>query len=132
MRWIFQSAKLHRKSTWKWRGNSSKICLWRINVILVESTSIPRGVLIGSDQLWNIGKCWCKCKKRNVCEKNYVWNSATCSCENGKYLASVIDGSAITCDEIIESHDEEIKTIPTTFNENKATCKTKIFIPHFY
>ena len=57
---------------------------------------------------------------------------ATCSCENGKHLASVIDGSAITYDEIIESHDEETKTIPTTFNGNKATCKAKIFIPHFY
>ena len=35
--------------------------------------------------------------------------------------------SAITCDEIIESYDEETKTIPTNFNEKKATCKTKNF-----
>ena len=46
-------------------------------------------------------------------KKYYVWNPATSSCENGKYLVSFIDDSVITCDEIIE----EIKTIPTIFNE---------------
>ena len=34
-----------------------------------------------------------------------------------------MDGSTISCDEIIESYDEETKTISTTFNEKKATCK---------
>ena len=38
---IFQSAKLYRKSTWKWRGNSSKFDLRRIDAI---STWIRRGV----------------------------------------------------------------------------------------
>ena len=47
-----------------------------------------------------------------------------CSCENGKYLASIMDDSSITCDEIIESYDEETETIPTNFNVKKATCKT--------
>ena len=42
-------------------------------------------------------------KKSHVSEKDYVSNSATCNCENGKYLASTTDDSAITCDEIIES-----------------------------
>ena len=42
-----------------------------------------------------------------------------------KYLASIMDDSAITCDEIIESHNEETKTMSTNFNEKKATCKTK-------
>ena len=32
---------------------------------------------------------------------------ATCNCENGKYLTSVMDDSAITCDEIIESYNED-------------------------
>ena len=32
--------------------------------------------------------------------------------------------SAIICDKVKESHDEETKTIPTNFNEKKATCKT--------
>ena len=34
--------------------------------------------------------------------KNYVWNLSTCNCENGKYLASIMDDSAIICDEIID------------------------------
>ena len=71
-----------------------------------------------SDQRWNNNKCWCECKKRHVCEKDYVWNPATCNCENGKHLASIINDSAITCDEIIESYYEE-----TNFSEKKATCK---------
>ena len=57
----------------------------------------------------------------NVCEKDYVWNPATCSCNNGKYLASVMDDSVIMCDEVIESYNEE-----TNFNEKKAACKCKI------
>ena len=43
---------------------------------------------------------------------NYVkkiWNPATCSSENGKYLANIIDDSVIMCDEIIESYNEETK-----------------------
>ena len=31
------------------------------------------------------------------------------------------------CDEVIESYDEETKTIPTNFNEKKATCKMQNF-----
>ena len=67
-----------------------------------------------------------ECKKRNVCEKDYVWNPATCSCENGKYLTSIMKDSRITCDEIIKSYAEEAKTIPTNFAEKKA-----IFIDYY-
>ena len=42
-----------------------------------------------------------------MCEKYYNWNTATCSCGNEKYLASIMNDSAIMCDEIIESCDEE-------------------------
>ena len=35
-----------------------------------------------------------------------------------------MDDSVIMFDEVIESYDQEIKTIPTNFNEKKATCKT--------
>ena len=39
-----------------------------------------------------------------------------------------MDGSAITCDEIIELYEEETKTIPTNLNEKKkATCKRQSF-----
>ena len=40
-------------------------------------------------------------KKIYVCEKDYVWNPATCNCENGKYLASIVDDTVIICNEII-------------------------------
>ena len=29
------------------------------------------------------------------------------------------------CHKVIESHEKETKTIPTTFNEKKAICKTQ-------
>ena len=59
------------------------------------------------DQCWNNNKCQCECKKNHVCEKDYVWNPATSSCENGKYLASIADDSAIMCDEVIKSYTED-------------------------
>ena len=69
--------------------------------------------------------------KTSVCEKDYIWNLSTCSCENGKYLASIMDDSAIMCDEIIDaeakSNDEETKTIPTNFNEKNKSCKIQKF-----
>ena len=80
-----------------------------------------------SDQWWNNKKCQCEYKKVHVCEKDYLWNPTACSCENEKYLANIMDNSAITCDEIIEPYDEESKTIPTNFNEKRETCKMHIF-----
>ena len=38
-----------------------------------------------------------------------------------------MDDSAITCDETIESYDEETKTIPTYFNKKSVTCKIQTF-----
>ena len=62
------------------------------------------------------------CKKRHVCEKDYVWNPATHICENKKYLPIIMDDSAITCNEIILWYYEE-----TNFNEEKGTCKMQNF-----
>ena len=28
-------------------------------------------------------------------EKDYIWNPSTCTCENGKYLGSIIGDSVI-------------------------------------
>ena len=89
------------------------------------------GKKCNSYQWWNNDKCLCECKKRHVCEKDYTWNPVTCSCKNGKYLASIMDDSAITCDEIIDanvdaktksngeakSKDEETQAILSSFNE---------------
>ena len=68
------------------------------------------------------------CKKHYICEKYYISNPATCRCENGKYLASIIDDSAIPCDEIIE----ETKIVPTNFNEEKQPVKHKISKLYFH
>ena len=70
-------------------------------------------------------------KKRHVCNKDYVWNPATCNYENVKCLASksTLDDSAITFDGIIESYDEG-----TDFNEKKQPVKRTVsmFYLHFY
>ena len=36
-----------------------------------------------------------------------------------------MDDSVITCNEVIESYDEEIKAVPTNFNEKHIGCKTQ-------
>ena len=84
-----------------------------------------------SKQKWNSDKCRCQCKnpkKYRVCVKDYIWNSATCICEYGKYLASIINDSVITCDEVIE----KTKTVPTNLYQENATCKVSIFYLLFY
>ena len=43
MTWTFRSAKLHRKSKWKQRGNSSKFGLRRIDVISTSNQRVPVG-----------------------------------------------------------------------------------------
>ena len=57
-------------------------------------------------------------KKYLIREKDYIWSPATCSCENRKYLASILDDSMITWNEIIE------ETVPTDFND-KSSLNTK-------
>ena len=36
-----------------------------------------------------------------------------------------MDDSVNTYDEVTESYDKEVKTIPTNFNEKNITCKTQ-------
>ena len=86
-----------------------------------------KGTKCDSDQWWNNNKCWCECIKRHICEKYYVCNTATCNYENGKYLASVLDDSAVSSDEIKESYKEETKAIPSNFYEKKAIHKLQNF-----
>ena len=92
------------------------------------------GTKCNSTQWWNNDKCWCQCKKHHICEKDYVWNPATCNCENGKYLASIMDDSAIMCDEVIESYKEDAEA--KSYQETKfllflirkyEKCKRKTF-----
>ena len=59
-----------------------------------------------------------------------IWNPATSSCKNGKYLASIIGNSVITRVEIIvKSYKEETETILTNFSE-KSNLSNKKFL-HF-
>ena len=51
-------------------------------------------------------------------KNDYVSNPTICNCENGKYLASIMDDSTIICDEAIKSYDEERKTTPTHSSES--------------
>ena len=51
-----------------------------------------------------------------MCKKNYIWNPATSSCENGKYLGRIMADSVIICNEIIDT----IKTIATKSTSTKA------------
>ena len=54
-------------------------------------------------------------------------NPSTCNGKSGKYLATIMNDSAIMCNEIIESYDKKTKTVPTNFNEKNITCKTQNF-----
>ena len=57
------------------------------------------------------------CVKRFIYVKKIFWNPATCNCENGKYLASIMD--KITCDKIIGVEE-------TNFDKKEnITCKTQ-------
>ena len=49
---------------------------------------------------------WYECKNSKECyvyKKDYIWNPATCSCENGKYVGNIIDDSVLTWDEITDT-----------------------------
>ena len=50
-----------------------------------------------------------------------MWNPATCSWKNNRYVASIIDNSVITHDDIIDT--EETKTIP-----KYMICETKVSV----
>ena len=60
-------------------------------------------------------------------QKNYIWNPPTGSCQNDRYVGSIIDNSVIVCDEIIE----ETKTVLTKTSPTK-TVQTKCNSTHFY
>ena len=56
-------------------------------------------------------------------KKKYVWNADTCSCENRKYVWSIIDNPAIKYDEVIE----ETQTVPTKTSPTNITTTISIF-----
>ena len=100
-----------------------------------------------SNQKQDNSDCQYKCTSYMWCEKDYIWNSSTCSCKNGKYLASITDNSVITRDEIIDdkwsktlatgakSNDEATKSVPSNFNEKEnkfVKSNNSLFYFSFY
>ena len=98
-----------------------------------------------SNERWNNGKYRCECRKHNICEKDYIWNSTTCSCENEKYLASIMNDSAIIYNEVINADVKakskgEAQTMKKQelfqqiLMKRKQLVKRKFFISylHFY
>ena len=77
------------------------------------------GTKSNSNLTWNNNKCRCECK--NIGWKILYWIPSTCSCKND--LASIIDDSVITCEEIIKT----TKTVPTNFTEKEVTRRIKNF-----
>ena len=63
-----------------------------------------------------------KTQKTLSLQRDYIWNPATSSCENGNYLVIITDDSAITSADIMKPYNKE-----TNFNGKKATCKTQNF-----
>ena len=72
--------------------------------ISCECKYIFDGKTCNLNQSWNNDKCRCVYKnpKSHMCEKDYICNPATSSCQNGKYLGGIIDDSVITRAEIVE------------------------------
>ena len=100
-------------------------------------------------------KCKCKFDEQNVIQINggitinvdvsvknvmyvkkkiYIQNPSTCSCENKKYLASIMDDSAITCDEL-KNHRRRNKHYSKHHQilmKRKQYVKWKMSIFYFY
>ena len=56
-----------------------------------------------------------------MCEKGHIWNSCTCTYENGKYLGSVIGDSVITFHETTKTtKNVPTKTVPIKTNISKT------------
>ena len=63
---------------------------------------------------------------KNIYLKKYIWSPAKCSYKKWEIIRKcywIIGSSVVICDEIIDeeakSYNEETKTIPITFNNNK-------------
>ena len=52
-----------------------------------------------------------ECKKCHASEKDFIWNDATCSCENWKYLASITDVSAICVMKLLKEKQKQLQQI---------------------
>ena len=60
-----------------------------------------------SNQKWNNKTCQRDCKNYRNCRKDYSWNPSRYTCENSKYLRSLVNTSMIACNEIIYVMDQQ-------------------------
>ena len=83
----------------------------------------------------------CECRKpkdHNACKKGYICNSGTCTCENVEYLATTIEDSVNTCDEIINDTNRVSTIVPknvtstfsTNFYNKKVRYKMSCYLIH--
>ena len=85
------------------------------SLIVENVTIIKSGIMI------NVGEC--KNWKENLCRKNYVWNPAMGSCQNGKYVRNIIHDSEIIFGGIIGK-----KTVPTKSTSTNLYISLASFI----
>ena len=89
----------------------------------------------------NNEKCPCECKNPKAhiaCKKGFIWNPATCSCENFEYLASIAENPVITGDEIANAADSispnvttnMTSTVSINFHNKKVRDKMDCHILH--
>ena len=85
-----------------------------ISLVVENVTQIKSGITINVGVIVIIQKniiC-------DACKKYYTWNPTTFSCENGKYLGSVIGDSEIRCDETINAADSVSTNLMSTASTN--------------
>ena len=57
---------------------------------------------------------------KSITHPKKIWNPATCSFKNVKYLESIIDDSVISCYEnMYTTKTVPTNTVPTNFNEKR-------------
>ena len=74
-------------------------------------------------------------------KQNHIWNPSKCSCENGKYLASIMNDSAIvwwSYKVIRQKSENKFQQVPTNFNKKEihkivklAKKEISVFYLHF-
>ena len=95
-----------------------------VNVNLVEENviQIKNGIMINVDEI---------VKKYPICEKHYIWNPATRSRENGKYLASIIDNSVLPAMKLSKKRQKQVQQILMKKMQS-VKQKNSIFYLPFY
>ena len=60
-----------------------------------------------------------------MCKKGYTWNPVACRLKNCEYIASSIDDSVITFDEIVNVADSLYTNVPTNLISTVSQFRIK-------